>query len=102
MNKQLHLCYYPPNHLYFFPSPKGDGLRIEKEQSNKNGLYEALDDLFEFLKSGVFPATYDKGDCRYCDYVTICGGPEVAVIRTLGKIGTDEKMAPLGRLKDRA
>jgi ATP-dependent helicase/nuclease subunit B len=91
-----------PRAGYFFPSSKGDGLRIEKEQSNKNGLYEALDDLFEFLRSGVFPATYDKADCRYCDYVTICGGPEVAVIRTLGKIGTDEKMAPLGRLKDRA
>ena len=87
---------------YFFPSPKGEGLRIKKEQINRNELYEILDDLFDLLKSGVFPGTYDKANCRFCDYVKICGGAEVAVRRTVEKIERDQKMAPFARLKSHA
>jgi len=87
---------------YFFPSPKGEGLRIEKAQLNRDELYEVLEDLFELFRTGVFPATYDKANCRYCDYVKICGGEKVAVRRTVRKMGNDEKMAPLGRLKGHA
>jgi len=87
---------------YFFPSPKGEGLRIEKAQLNRNELYEVLEDLFELFRTGVFPATYDKAICRFCDYVKICGGAEVAVPRTVAKMGNDDKMTPFGRLKDHA
>lgn len=87
---------------YFFPSPKGEGLRIEKAQLKRDELYEVLEDLFELFRTGVFPATYDKDNCRFCDYMKTCGGAEVAVPRTVGKMGKDEKMAPLGRLKGHA
>jgi ATP-dependent helicase/nuclease subunit B len=87
---------------YFFPSPKGEGLRIGKAQLNRDELYEILEDLFELLKTGVFPATYDKDNCRFCDYINTCGGEKVAVKRTVRKMGNDEKMAPLGRLKGHA
>jgi len=87
---------------YFFPSPKGEGLRIGKAQLNRDELYEVLEDLFELFRTGVFPATYEKDNCRFCDYIKTCGGEKVAVKRTVRKMGNDEKMAPLGRLKGHA
>jgi ATP-dependent helicase/nuclease subunit B len=85
---------------YFFPSPRGEGRRIEKDQLRRRELFEVLEHLFELLASGVFPATYDRANCRFCDYARACGGAGVAVDRIVGKMGKDERLAPLGRLKD--
>ncbi|MDZ7697766.1 MAG: PD-(D/E)XK nuclease family protein [Deltaproteobacteria bacterium] len=87
---------------YFFPSPKGEGQRIVKIQSRREELFTAMGDFFELFRTGIFPATYDKGGCRFCDYVKVCGGEEVAVKHTVRKMRQDEKMAPLRRLKDYA
>ncbi|MFH1349493.1 MAG: PD-(D/E)XK nuclease family protein [Pseudomonadota bacterium] len=87
---------------YFFLSPKGEGHRIEKDQLNRDELYEVLEDLFALFRTGVFPATYDKDNCRFCDYIKTCGGEKVAVKRTVRKIGNDEKMSPFERLKGHA
>jgi CRISPR/Cas system-associated exonuclease Cas4 (RecB family) len=87
---------------YFFPSPKGEGLRIEKNQSDRGELYEVLGELFELLGSGVFPTFYDKDSCGICPYDTICGGQELAVERTKKKMTADKKMEPLERLKGHA
>ena len=32
-----------------------------------------LADLREVITSGYFTRTQDKDDCRYCDYVAVCG-----------------------------
>jgi ATP-dependent helicase/nuclease subunit B len=87
---------------YFFPSPKGEGLRIERNQSDREELYEVLGDLFELLGAGVFPTSSDKESCGICPYDTICGGQERAVERSKKKITTDKKMGPLERLKGHA
>ncbi len=85
---------------YFFPSAKGEGRRILKNQQERQELYEVLEDLFELLRSGVFPASQDQNACgEFCDYKSICGGKELAVGRVLRKLETDEKLDPLRRLK---
>lgn len=84
---------------YFFPSPKGEGLRIEKSPLNRDELYEVLDELFELLQSGIFASAYDKEPCGICPYDSICGGPDVAVERCKRKLLVDGKLAPLERLK---
>jgi CRISPR/Cas system-associated exonuclease Cas4 (RecB family) len=87
---------------YFFPSPKGEGVRIERNQTHREELYEVLKDLFELLGAGVFPTTYDKEPCGICPYGTICGGQELAVARSKKKMTTDKKMEPIERLKGHA
>jgi ATP-dependent helicase/nuclease subunit B len=87
---------------YFFPSPKGEGFRIEKDQTAREEISEVMGDLFELLRSGVFPATYDKDSCGICDYDSICGGSELAVERSKMKLAKDKKMQPLERLKGHA
>ncbi len=79
-----------------------EGLRIEKSQSKRDELYEVLEDLFEFLQDGVFPASIDKNACGICDYDSICGGPKVAVERCKMKLAADKKLEPLQRLKEHA
>jgi len=73
---------------YFFFSPKGEGLRIEKSQDRK-ALFEVLESLFELLRKGIFAATDDASLCRFCPYAGICGDPKVAVARCKTKIGKD-------------
>jgi ATP-dependent helicase/nuclease subunit B len=85
---------------YFFPSPKGEGLRIHKDPVAKDTLFEALEDLFDLLRKGVFPSSYDEDSCGICDYSKICGGPGEAVTRLKEKIENDPKLKPLLRLKD--
>jgi RecB family exonuclease len=87
---------------YFFMSPKGEGLRIEKSQVSREALFELLKDLFEILRSGTFPCSFDKEPCRFCDYSAVCGGEEIAVPRAKEKLSTDEKLKAVGRLKDYA
>lgn len=87
---------------YFFPSLKGAGKRIEKDQSKRQELVNLLDELFEILRAGVFSATNNKESCNYCKYVPICGGAKIAVKRLKEKITTDKKLEPLKRLDDYA
>ena len=87
---------------YFFLSPKGEGLRIEKSQASREALFDLLEDLFELLRSGSFPCSYDGEPCGYCEYSAVCGGKEVAVPRAKEKLSNDEKLEAFGRLKDYA
>ena len=87
---------------YFFPSPKGEGLRIAKIQDKRERVYQALGDLFELLRTGVFPASCDKDPCGICDYTAVCGGADIAVPRSKSKIENDMKMAALKRVMNHA
>lgn len=87
---------------YFFTSPKGEGRRIEKDQLDREGLYEVLEDLSELLRNGIFPFSYDKEPCGICQYRVICGGPELAVEQCMRKLSVDKKLEPLRRLKGHA
>jgi ATP-dependent helicase/DNAse subunit B len=57
---------------YVFPTLKGQGQRIMREQSRRHEMYEILGSLFNILSSGVFIMTEDQGDCRFCDYIEVC------------------------------
>ena len=87
---------------YFFPGHKGEGLRIEKSQLQRDELYEVLEDLFELLQNAVFPSSSDKDPCGVCKYHSICGGPNVAVPRCTTKLAADKKLKPFQRLKEHA
>jgi ATP-dependent helicase/nuclease subunit B len=87
---------------YFFPSPRGEGQRIVKNQLDREELFEVLESLFELLKEGVFPSSYDGEPCHFCEFDRICGGKDVAVGRCKGKLDSDTKLKRFLNLKNHA
>ncbi len=85
---------------YFFPSPRGEGHRICKEPLNRQALFDALESLFELLREGVFPSSYDGDACHICEFDRICGGKDAAVERCRKKLESDSKLEPFLRLKN--
>jgi RecB family exonuclease len=87
---------------YFFPSPRGEGMRIAKPQDRRERVYEALRDLIALLQTGTFPACCDGDPCGFCDFAVICGGKDIAVWRSKKKLGNDSRMAFLERVMNHA
>jgi RecB family exonuclease len=85
---------------YYFPSLKGEGLRVERSQMRRGDVYPVLEDLFELLGKGLFPSSSTDDPCSLCDYTNVCGGPQVAVMRMQRKLDQDDKLTPYARLKD--
>lgn len=85
---------------YFFPGPKGEGQRIEPVKQNREEVYDVLSDLFELLRNGVFPTSADSDQCGFCDYSDICGGKDVAPLRSGEKLKISSKMESLKRLME--
>ncbi len=65
---------------YIFPTLKGEGLRILRNQEDRSKFYEIMEILHEILSRGVFVMTEDKkamdqsSDCKFCDYPHVCRG----------------------------
>jgi ATP-dependent helicase/nuclease subunit B len=83
---------------YFFPSARGEGLRIERKRTGRKELDAVLTSLFELLRNGIFPSSYDDTYCKYCFYKTVCGGTK-AVERCQARIECDIRLQPLRELK---
>ena len=58
--------------VYLFPTKKGEGRRFTRIQGDISKFFELLDDLFTIIDEGTFAATEEPGDCRWCDYKTVC------------------------------
>jgi len=84
---------------YYFPTTKGNGLRIVRSPAIREELFKVLTDLFELLQKGIFPTAGDEDPCKICKYERICGGSEVAVERSKVKVEADDKLEPFKRLK---
>jgi len=57
---------------YLFPTLKGEGKRIVRQQIRRDSLYEILEQLFGLLAQGTFVMTDDNNDCNICDYGEAC------------------------------
>lgn len=86
---------------YFFPSTKGEGLRIERRRAGRQELDTVLVNLFDLLRNGVFASSYDDTYCKYCFYGGVCGGTK-AVERCQARIDCDARLRPLRELKEHA
>jgi hypothetical protein len=69
---------------YSFPTPKGGGERVRKS-TEPGRLEEVLNRTFDVVASGFFAHPEEEGDCRFCDFTTICGGAKEAAERAAAK-----------------
>jgi ATP-dependent helicase/nuclease subunit B len=62
---------------YFFPGRKGEGQRVtipvDAEETGR-----ALSRLFDLAGAGLFPHAASKLGCRFCEFESVCGGPEAS------------------------
>jgi ATP-dependent helicase/nuclease subunit B len=86
---------------YYFPGPKGEGLRIERDETKRGEALRILDQLFSLLTTGVFPSAYDTDACSFCLCSPACGGGAKAVSRCQDLLaGSETLLEPLRRLLD--
>ena len=74
---------------YFLPTRKGRMQRFAMAASDAD-VDGTLRDLFSLVASGAFPHTADPGDCRFCDFRSICGDVGIAAERAAAKRDAEE------------
>jgi RecB family exonuclease len=60
--------------VYYFSSHKGRQERVAIPAPAKVAIAAVLGDLRDLIIKGQFIRTSDENDCRFCDYLTACGG----------------------------
>lgn len=58
---------------YFFPSPRANGFRIHWTTGELKTGDAVLRQVCDVITSSAFLGTTDPDECRYCDYLSICG-----------------------------
>ena len=58
---------------YFFPSPRADGFRIYWRSMQIDRSNDVLSAICNMIEQGIFVATTDSADCKYCEYKSACG-----------------------------
>jgi ATP-dependent helicase/nuclease subunit B len=81
--------------IYYFPSHKGRGERVEIPSPSRRQLVAVLSDLRDVIVSGAFVHAPDESVCRFCDYAAACGAGVHG--QAAGKIA-DPSLAAYGRL----
>jgi ATP-dependent helicase/DNAse subunit B len=57
---------------YWFPTPKGANQLVPYDRNELGRAKTIIEGLLEHVATGCFLPTTDEGDCRFCDYVSIC------------------------------
>lgn len=70
---------------YFFPNPNSEGLRLRWTRGELRGGDEIMRHICDSIAAGVFVATTNKEDCRFCDYVAVCGDVESVTCESFRK-----------------
>jgi len=84
---------------YYFPTERGEGLRILRPQDNRSLVRKTLGYLFDLLREGVFLAAEDGESCSFCDYREVCDHERAgARTREVLKTGPEDYLVPWRRL----
>ena len=60
--------------VYYFSSHKGHQERVSIAAPESASIAAVLKDLRDLIIKGKFIRTPNQNDCRFCDYVSACGG----------------------------
>jgi ATP-dependent helicase/nuclease subunit B len=86
---------------YFFPSPRMEGLRLQWTTAELASGDAVLRHICDAISAGAFPATAEKQDCRFCDYLPICGDPSETAASSLRQLQScaHKALDPLRQLR---
>ncbi len=65
---------------YIFPTVKGEGERVDRDQTERLKGLMAVEAALELVGSGSFCATHQQDNCNYCDYSAVCRAPDAALM----------------------
>jgi ATP-dependent helicase/nuclease subunit B len=85
---------------FFFPSDRERGQRIQWTAEQLADGRRVLGALSGIARSGGFLPTTDKNDCKFCDYLPICGDVEAVARASRAKLEAgDPLLADMGELR---
>ena len=70
---------------YFFPTPRTEGRKLQWTSGELKRGDEVIRQICDLIKSGVFVATTDAADCKFCDYLSVCRYPDFVAAESLQK-----------------
>ena len=70
---------------YFFPTPRTEGRKLQWTSGELKRGDEILRHICDLIKNGVFVATTDPADCKFCDYLSVCRYPDFVAAEALQK-----------------
>ena len=70
---------------YFFATPRTEGRKLQWTSGELKRGDEILRHICDLIKNGVFVATTDQADCKFCDYLSVCRDPDEVAAEALQK-----------------
>jgi RecB family exonuclease len=78
---------------YLFPTEKGEGEGILRDQGRRQEALEAVELMLDLLAAGSFSATDSKETpCKFCDYKIVCRHPHSTECISLKAVNPDNSM----------
>ncbi len=78
---------------YFFPSSRARGARIMMPASLVSDGARIIEHLCLIISSGAFLATNKEDDCKYCDYLQICGESSITCSASKKKLNNPTNLS---------
>ena len=87
---------------FFFPHSKAAGLRMSWTHGELKQGDAILQNICTLIASGVFIATSDYADCKFCDYQSVCGETKLVAIHSRSKAldPSNELLRPFCELRE--
>jgi ATP-dependent helicase/nuclease subunit B len=86
---------------FFFPGARERGRRIEWDTAQLSEGKKVLGHLVDVVRQGVFLATDNKDDCKYCRYDAVCGDAVAVAASSAQKLGNakNQILKPIRELR---
>jgi ATP-dependent helicase/nuclease subunit B len=86
---------------YFFPGLRAAGERIGWDAARLDKGGNVVARLCRLISAGAFAPTTDENDCKYCDYLPLCGDVKGLAEGSRGKVlSKDPLLKPLRKLRE--
>jgi ATP-dependent helicase/nuclease subunit B len=86
---------------YFFPNPRANKVHLQWTRGELKTGDEILRRICDLISAGCFVATDNADDCKFCDYLQICGDPRRVAANTMSMVAdsSNEVLRPFGKLR---
>jgi ATP-dependent exoDNAse (exonuclease V) beta subunit/RecB family exonuclease len=84
---------------YLFHGPKGKGECLEWAAGALEGVATIVDRLCNVVAAGAFLPTSKPDDCKYCDYLRVCGDPKTTAANAARMLADPRLAAAMSGLR---